>query len=248
MSDPKPHIVLIPGLWVGPKVYSDVSSNLQSQNYTTTTIPLRSTGCRSPGNPSMHDDEEFIRSKLVQLIETEQKDIVMVMHSAGGFLGTAAVKDLSKKTRSERGMKGGVVGYVFLSAAFVEVGYEHVDPPFFVVNNDTGETHCIDPKSTLFNDMDEESTAKWIKELRCQPAKGWGLTTEYAGFRDAPSVYLICEKDECVPFEWQTKLATLAGSRMERCAAGHMPMLSMPEKVVEVIIGAAKEFGLSPSA
>lgn len=41
------------------------------------------------------------------------------------------------------------------------------------------------------------------------------------------------------------ELAKLAGSRVEKCAAEHMPMLSMPDKVVDVIIGAAKEFGLS---
>lgn len=41
------------------------------------------------------------------------------------------------------------------------------------------------------------------------------------------------------------QLADLTGSRVEKCAAGHMPMLSMPQKVAEVIIGAAKEFGSS---
>ncbi|PVH82890.1 alpha/beta-hydrolase [Cadophora sp. DSE1049] len=245
MSSPHPTIVLIPGIWVGPKIYDLVSSTLQTHHYPTTTVTLPSTGRPSPGNPSMHDDESFIRSKLSTLIETEQKDVLIVMHSAGGFLGTAAVKELSKKVRSEKGLRGGVVGYVFLSAAVVEVGHVHVDLPLF--DNETGEMHCVDPEKTLFNDMDEESTLKWMKELRCQPAKDWGLTTEYAGFKDAPSVYLICEKDQAVPLEWQTKIAELAGSRIERCAAGHMPMLSMPDKVVEVIIGAAKEFGLSPS-
>ena len=63
--------------------------------------------------------------------------------------------------------------------------------------------HCIDPESTLFNDMNEECTARWMQELRCQPANGWGMTTEHAGFRDAPSVYLMCEKDQAIPLAWQ---------------------------------------------
>jgi len=71
------------------------------------------------------------------------------------------------------------------------------------------------------------------------------MTTEHAGFRDAPSVYLMCEKDQAIPLAWQMQLADLTGSRVEKCAAGHMPMLSMPQKVAEVIIGAAKEFGSS---
>jgi len=37
------------------------------------------------------------------------------------------------------------------------------------------------------------------------------------------------------------QLAELAGSRIERCAAGHMVMLSMPEKVVELVKSVAEE-------
>ncbi|KAH9207871.1 hypothetical protein DL95DRAFT_415265 [Leptodontidium sp. 2 PMI_412] len=183
----------------------------------------------------MHDDEAFIRSKLIELIESEHRDVLIVIHSAGGFLGTSAVQNLSRKARAERVLKGRVVGFVFLSAALVEVRYSHKElpPPFLDVNNETGEMHCVDLKHTLFNDIDEEKTAKWMKELRCQPARGWGLTTKYAGFEEALSVYL------------QMELAKLAGSRVEKCATGHMLMLSMPDKVVDVIIGAAKEFGPS---
>jgi len=32
----------------------------------------------------------------------------------------------------------------------------------------------------------------------------------------------------------------MAGSKVERCAAGYMVVLSMPERVVEVIVGAAE--------
>ncbi|KAG4441146.1 hypothetical protein IFR05_003367 [Cadophora sp. M221] len=230
MPDSSPAIVLIPGIWVGPNIYDEVSLKLQAQGYLNTTIALPSTGHRSPGNPTMHDDEAFIRSKLVELIESEQREVLMVMHSAGGFLGTSSVQNLSKQARAARGLKGGVVGLVFLSAVLVEAGYVHDETPFFFdVNDETGEMNCVDPKRTLFNDMDEKSTAKWMKELSSQPARGWGLATEYVGFREAPSI----------------ELAGLAGSRVERCAAGHMPMLSMPDTVVDVIVGAAKEFGLS---
>lgn len=82
--------------------------------------------------------------------------------------------------------------------------------------------------------MNEKSTARWLKELKCQPATGWGQTTDYAGYKDAPSVYLVCERDMAVPLEWQESLVELAGCRVVRCQSGHMPMLSMPEKVVEV--------------
>lgn len=80
----------------------------------------------------MHDDEAFIRSHLLRLIEEEEKDVVLVSHSAGGFLGMAAVQGLTRRGRE--GQKGGVVGYVFIAAAIMEVGYVHVDLPFFDIN------------------------------------------------------------------------------------------------------------------
>ena len=36
-------------------------------------------------------------------------------------------------------------------------------------------------------------------------------------------------------------MAALAGSKVERCAAWHMPMLSVPERVAEVVRGVVDE-------
>ena len=53
-------------------------------------------------------------------------------------------------------------------------------------------------------------------------------------------MYLVCEGDKCTRPALQLSRAEIAGSQVERCAAGHMPMISMPEKVVEVIVKAAQ--------
>lgn len=54
-------------------------------------------------------------------------------------------------------------------------------------------------------------------------------------------MYLVCEKDACIPPPLQRQLAELAGSKVETCETGHMVMISDPEKVVEVIKQAAAE-------
>jgi hypothetical protein len=100
--------------------------------------------------------------------------------------------------------------------------------------------HCVSPESTLFSDLNHEETQMWMKELKCQPGEGWDGTTTYCGWRDVSSVYLICEGDKCLPAPVQAQCAELAGSEVVRCTAGHMVMLSMPEKVVEVVVGAAQ--------
>jgi len=95
--------------------------------------------------------------------------------------------------------------------------------------------HCVNPTTTLFNDLDEKTTQQWMSILESQPAGGYGGTTDYSGWKEVPSVYLICEKDQLLPEGLQVQFAEVAGSRIERCEAGHMVMLSMPEKVIELI-------------
>ncbi|KAB8243271.1 hypothetical protein BDV35DRAFT_396037 [Aspergillus flavus] len=138
----------------------------------------------------------------------------------------------SRKDREERGLSGGVVGIVFGAAAVVEEGYVHGDLPFGVA----------EPEQTLFNDLDEEEKGKWLDVLKPQPAQGWNGTTIYAGWKDVKSVYLICEEDQVIPAFLQEELAGLAGSRIERCSAGHLPHLSQPSRFVEVIKDAVAAF------
>ena len=74
-----------------------------------------------------------------------------------------------------------------------------------------------------------------MRVLQSQPAEVWDGTGTYCGWRDIPSTYLVCEDDQLWPSAMQIQTAELAGSKIIQCGAGHMPMLSMPGKVVEVI-------------
>lgn len=103
-----------------------------------------------------------------------------------------------------------------------------------------GALHCLTPEKLLFNDLDDETAKTWVKKLQSQPASDWDDAITYCGWKDVPSVYLVCEGDRCVPAPVQLQLAETAGSQIEKCAAGHMATVSMPEKVVEVIVKAAQ--------
>ncbi|KAL8832862.1 MAG: hypothetical protein Q9170_004728 [Blastenia crenularia] len=180
----------------------------------------------------MEEDISAIKSKLED-ISGEGKEIIAVMHSAGGFLGSNALEGLSAKHRAEQGLKGGVVGIVFVTGAIYPEGFEHGDLPFGEVKE--GALLCANPKNILFNDLDDAVADEWVAKLKPQPASGWNGTITYCGWKDIPSVYLVCEKDNAIPEQIQIQLAQSAGSRIERCEAGHMPQVSMPEKLAEVI-------------
>jgi len=231
-----PTILFVPGFWEGPGPFTQVSSLLETQNYSTFTVALPSTGTVSPSNPSMLDDIATVRTTVEKLVVADL-EVVMVLHSAGGFLGSNAIEGLDVKTRGEKGLKGGVTKLVILAGALWPEGFKHGPLPFSVYNG--GSFTCATPEKLLFNDLDEAEAGRWIQALKTQPTD-WDDTVTYCGWRHVPSVYLVCEADAVIPISLQLQFAEAAGSRIEKCGAGHMPMLSMPEKVVEVIRSAVE--------
>ncbi|GLA04160.1 hypothetical protein AnigIFM60653_004204 [Aspergillus niger] len=227
-----PTILFVPGFWEGPKVFSPVCDLLQAAGFKTDVCTLPSTGTISPGNPTMADDITAVRGHLTRIVQRGE-EVILVLHSAGGFLGSAAMEGLSKSAVGQ----GGVVKIVFLTAAVFPEGHEHEDMPFAVVEG--GAMHCAKPEVLLLDDVPEPEKAEWLAELKHQPAEGWNGTVPYAGWKDVPSVYLVCEGDNALPAGLQEQLANLAGSQIERCSAGHMPQISQPSRVAEVIRAAA---------
>ncbi|KAI4117273.1 MAG: hypothetical protein LQ338_007580 [Usnochroma carphineum] len=220
-----PHILLIPGFWEGPSVFDPVLSSLHAHGYSAQTVPLPSTGRASPGNPSMKDDVAAIRSVIAPLVEEQGKQVVLVLHSAGGFLGSMAIEGLSCTERGARGEQGGVQKIVFLSGAIWPEGFQHGPLPFFDYQGN--EMYCHTPKDLLFNDLSPSDASHWVSRLACQPSSGWDDVVDFVGWKNVPSVYLHCEQDALLKPEMQMQMAEMAGSK--------------PEKVVEVVRRAAGE-------
>ena len=100
--------------------------------------------------------------------------------------------------------------------------------------------HCLTPSKILFNDLDDSTAKIWINKLQSQPASDWDDMITYCGWKDVPSIYLVCEGDACIPPPMQLQIAEMAGSRVVKCGAGHMVVVSMPEMVVDVVVEAVK--------
>ena len=98
-----------------------------------------------------------------------------------------------------------------------------------------GALYCSQPDTLLFNDIPEDEKAKWLSTLKPQPGQGWDDVVSYTGWKDVPSTYLICEEDRALPVQLQEQLAGLASSKIERCSSGHVPQVSEPRRVMEVI-------------
>lgn len=82
-----------------------------------------------------------------------------------------------------------------------------------------------------------------VSSLKYQSKASFYTPLTYAAYQDVPVSYLLCEQDNALPFSAQQAMVGIGGPNVvpHVCAAGHSPMLSMPDKVVDVIRGAAGE-------
>lgn len=58
---------------------------------------------------------------------------MLVLHSAAGFLGSAALRGLIKDERQAKQLKGGVIKIVFLCPAIMPEGTTHMYPLFIEI-------------------------------------------------------------------------------------------------------------------
>ena len=119
----QPTIVLVPGAWHKPEIYSSVTSNLEAHGYPTVSLPLPSAGAMPP-NTTFDEDVRAIRDRLTTLVESDEKEVILVVHSYTGMPGAEAPKGLGKKERQEKGLNGGVIRLVFIMAFAMPEGFQ----------------------------------------------------------------------------------------------------------------------------
>ena len=121
MATLKPTILLIPGLWHTPECFDALRTELEEYAYETISRQLPSIDCADPSNQSAQSDADFIRSQLLLPLLDSGKRVVVVMHSYGGIPGSAAAYGLSEEERNKEGLKGGVVGLIFVASYVIPV-------------------------------------------------------------------------------------------------------------------------------
>lgn len=122
-----PVVVLVPGAWHTGQAYDLLTSPIREKGYEPFPIQLPSVGI-SPGLPDFSADVAAIRAHVTKIMDQENRDVVLVMHSYGGVPGTEAMKGLSKKERKAAGKGTGVVALVYIASLVPGKGFNCSDP------------------------------------------------------------------------------------------------------------------------
>lgn len=122
----RPTILIVPGAFQRPIVYNALKLRLESLGYPTVHALLPTCGDAGDINfPSLTllDDAKAVQKILKQLVERDQKTVMVVMHSYGGLVGSEAIREsMSHIKRGKDSLIGGVIHLFFISAFLLDPG------------------------------------------------------------------------------------------------------------------------------
>jgi hypothetical protein len=93
----------------------------------------------------------------------------------------------------------------------------------------------------IYNDLPASEASLWESKMIPQSYAVQRTKMTHAAYKYIPSTYLICDNDQAAPPQYQELFARIANSKVERCSAGHSPMLSQTEMLVGKIVDMAEK-------
>lgn len=251
MSNSSVTFVLVPGSFVVVQEYDKVVSLLEQAGHNVRTIELLSVsnGDRLPPAKTS-DDVEHIRSGLLNILDNENSNVVLAMHSYSGIPGSAATEGLDQTSRASQGKSSAVIGLLYI-ASFIPVAgeslrdimnkHDAMQEPY--KTGIAGEYLPPVPAefgAYVFNDIkDQEEIAKYHGMMQRHSSDSYGGVAEGAGWKQIRTVQIIPELDMIIPVpvqEWMGERARAEGKDVSRVlveGAGHCPNVSRPEVIVQ---------------
>ncbi|KAH8681934.1 Alpha/beta hydrolase fold-1 [Xylariales sp. PMI_506] len=250
----KPAFVLLHGAWHSPRCWSALIAALAKLGYDTAVAPaLPSTGS-TPPTPDWSSDVETIRKTVGGLVDAG-RDVVVVTHSFSGMTGGTALDSLDKASRAARGLPGGVTRLIYITAFLVPEGFQHSPPgtrdnmvPEMKTDLEAGTITVLpeDAKGMFYQDLDDETVAELVKDLRPQSFAAFWSTTTHAAWRHIPTTYILCTGDKpstVVAAQYLIDSARASGlhkiENVIKVDSGHSPFISRTEWTAETLVAEA---------
>jgi pimeloyl-ACP methyl ester carboxylesterase len=224
--------VLVHGGFCRSGIWADTAAALEARGHRTVAPDLASSGPDPAALGGLHDDVEAVRRALEDL----GGDAVVVAHSGGG-LALAELADHPAVRHS-----------VYVAGLRPQPGQTAAEllgggaAPWMAVSPEEGAVRVSDDPDTvhaaLCADIERD---RFLRDVRPQyvamslQVLGESCSAPASGH---PTTYVICEDDRAIPVEAQEAMAAL-GDHVERLPSSHSPLLSMPERLAEVLERAA---------
>ncbi|KAH0337038.1 alpha/beta-hydrolase, partial [Aureobasidium melanogenum] len=234
-TNSKPTVIFVTGAWHKPHLYAGLLEDLRKISFPVVAPSLPSVG----GTCENFDDDVHVVRKAIADEISQGHEIVMLMHSYGGLVGSEAVQGYSKQ-EVPRG--GGVVKMIYMAAFALEVGRSLMDAlnnkplPWWQSANEK-QWQATNSTYVFYNDVDPQMAETCVGQLDLQAKGSFESKQTYAAWKYIDSTFIVCSRDNAIPKEAQIAMANQPGGRftIEYLDAGHSPFLSVPHQTVEMV-------------
>jgi pimeloyl-ACP methyl ester carboxylesterase len=224
------NIVLVHGAWADGSSWSSVIEQLQAKGYHVTAPQFPLT--------SLANDV----ARLRQVLDFQDGPTIVVGHSYGGQVMTALGTDAPK-----------VVGLVYIAAFALDQGESlgallsqgPVTPALAHLFTDTqgfGWLSEADFVEHFAGDVDPMKAKVMYAVQQPLASSAFADVMAAPAWKTLPSWYLVATNDEAIPPDVERQFANRMGATIVEVPSSHVPMVSHPKDVVELIESALNAY------
>jgi pimeloyl-ACP methyl ester carboxylesterase len=228
----RPILLLVHGAWFGAWSWEKVQPELLARGWEAQTVDLPSVADRGGPRFGLYDDAERVRQRITEI----GRPVVVVAHSYGGAVVTQGATGLPN-----------VQHLVYVCGYQLDIG-ESVQrlaggvPDSWDIED--GAVSVQNPRAIFLQDVAQDDAVLAISRLKPTSLVDSTQALSTAAWHTIPSTYIVCERDNALPPEYQGLFAARA-TYVRHLPSGHLPLLSMPAALTDLIVEAAA--GASPA-
>ncbi|KAK4554819.1 hypothetical protein LTR86_007967 [Recurvomyces mirabilis] len=238
----RPTIIIIPGSWHTAEHAHPTVDALRRKGYIAKADQLASVGLKER-RQYFADDVAHLHRLVADELDAG-RDVCFVLHSYAGQSGAETINRLIHEGRLEASAgKGRLVRAIFVAAyafpAGVALDSRHFlgpENPNFGIDDERHLNTMADPEHVFYNDLPPAESKRWADKL--VPAYYQDATPVITSedWRKAPITVVATKHDITIPparqeMVWQ-------GFELKWVDAGHVPFISQPDAVADIIIKA----------
>jgi pimeloyl-ACP methyl ester carboxylesterase len=222
-------IVLIHGAGLGGFIWTDLKP-LIKKTVLTIELPNREVGDKANSNLTFGD---YKKSAIEQVEKWGIDNFVIVTHSIGGCIGLSLTDYFAEK----------VVGFVGISSAVPTNGNSFISClPFpqsllmpLILNLFGTKPPQKVIEQTLCNDLTFEQTSEIVRRFTPEAKLLYTTKVNYKKL-DIKKLYIKLTNDKGFPLQLQDKMIkNLATPKVVTLDSGHLPMISKPKELSEIL-------------
>ncbi|ORW44679.1 hypothetical protein AWB89_16625 [Mycobacterium paraense] len=220
-------LLLVHGAWLGAWSWEKVQPQLAARGWEVQTVDLPSVADLGGPRFGLHDDAAVVRKRIKEI----GRPVIVVAHSYGGAVVSQAAAGLAN-----------VRHIIYICAFQLDIGESLIQLSgrlwWWNVDGDTMTAH--DAEEILFTNVPREDADRAIARMRPFSYVAVTEVLTAAAWHSVPSTYIVCDKDRAVTD--QNAIAARA-THVRHLPADHMPLLSMPLALTDLIVEAANHNG-----